>query len=298
MSTTIQQQAGSILLEVEKRNVKHFEVETPYLAAVVKGTHFRVSVNAASTSVEVSRGKVEVSDFRTGQIAQVTPGQVATSFTRGKSGLTLSGAGPFKPIEQGKPRASSIERVPVPKGGLAAPSNGAKGYITHALAHISPTGAQHQQLAAQAPRAGAVRISTAIGEIRLNVQKATHGLAHGSVPPASINGAHAKGSYATIWSDTQSSGRGNSGQAGSNNAGGNAAAAAAATSASTISGVAASVAAVTAAGSDSGNGNGNGNAATGNGKGNSQSAGNNGNGNNGNGNGYGHGNGNGHGNGH
>ena len=49
LSTTIMQQAGSILLEVERRNVKHFEVETPYLAAVVKGTQFRVSVNAAGT---------------------------------------------------------------------------------------------------------------------------------------------------------------------------------------------------------------------------------------------------------
>ena len=36
-------QACWILLEVEKRNVKHFEVETPYLAAVVKGTQFRVT---------------------------------------------------------------------------------------------------------------------------------------------------------------------------------------------------------------------------------------------------------------
>ena len=71
LSTTIKQQAGSILLDVEKRNVKHFEVETPYLAAVVKGTQFRVTVNATSTSVDVIRGQVEVADFRTGQIAQV-----------------------------------------------------------------------------------------------------------------------------------------------------------------------------------------------------------------------------------
>ncbi len=71
LSTTIVQQAGSILLEVERRNVKHFEVETPYLAAVVKGTHFRVSVNADSAGVEVLRGQVEVDDFKTGQIAQV-----------------------------------------------------------------------------------------------------------------------------------------------------------------------------------------------------------------------------------
>src|SRR6185437_1866243 len=34
-TSTIQQRAGSILLEVETRKVKHFEVETPYLAAVV-----------------------------------------------------------------------------------------------------------------------------------------------------------------------------------------------------------------------------------------------------------------------
>ena len=64
LSTTILQQAGSILLEVEKRNVKHFEVETPYLAAVVKGTQFRVSVNATGSSVDVLRGQVEVADFK------------------------------------------------------------------------------------------------------------------------------------------------------------------------------------------------------------------------------------------
>src|SRR5580704_11642472 len=106
MSTTILQQAGSILLDVEKRNVKHFEVETPYLAAVVKGTQFAVTVNAASTSVEVSRGQVEVSDFKSGQIAQVLPGQAATASAHGKTGLTLSGSGAFFPIEQGRPRAS------------------------------------------------------------------------------------------------------------------------------------------------------------------------------------------------
>src|SRR5438874_3093154 len=99
LATTITQQAGSILLEVEKKNVKHFEVETPYLAAVVKGTQFSVTVNAGSTKVGVLRGQVEVSDFKTGQIAQVLPGQAATAFAHGKPGLSLSGAGTFNPIE-------------------------------------------------------------------------------------------------------------------------------------------------------------------------------------------------------
>jgi ferric-dicitrate binding protein FerR (iron transport regulator) len=134
LSTTIVQQAGSVLLEVEKRNVKHFEVETPYLAAVVKGTQFRVTVNATSTSVDVIRGQVEVADFRTGQIAQVKPGQHATTFANGKGGLSLGGSGTFSPIEQGKPRAPTIERVPVPRAGLTAPRNAAIGHA------IQPTG--------------------------------------------------------------------------------------------------------------------------------------------------------------
>src|ERR1035441_7611282 len=137
LSTTILQQAGSILLDVEKRNVKHFEVETPYLAAVVKGTHFRVSVNAASTSVEVLRGQVEVADFKSGQIAQVLPGQVATAFAHGQSGLSLTGSGTLNPIEQGKPRASSIERIMVPKAGLSAPRSAANGQLIRALGHLA-----------------------------------------------------------------------------------------------------------------------------------------------------------------
>ena len=135
LSTTIVQRAGSILLEVEKRNVKHFEVETPYLAAVVKGTQFRVSVNAGSTSVDVIRGQVQVADFKSGQIAQVMPGQHATAFAQGNSGLSLSGSGSFSPIERGQPRAPSIDRVPVPKSGLTAPRHAANGPPVRALGH-------------------------------------------------------------------------------------------------------------------------------------------------------------------
>lgn len=117
LPTTIIQQAGSILLEVEKRNVKHFSVETPYLAAVVKGTQFRVSVNKYGTSVNVLRGKVEVADFRSGQYALVLPGQAAKVLAQGKYGLSLSGSGTLNPIQQGKTRSSSVKRVRIPKEG-------------------------------------------------------------------------------------------------------------------------------------------------------------------------------------
>ncbi|WLB56885.1 FecR family protein [Bradyrhizobium sp. 521_C7_N1_3] len=210
LSTTIIQQAGSILLEVEKRNVKHFEVETPYLAAVVKGTQFSVTVNAGSTKVGVLRGQVEVSDFKSGQIARVMPGQAATSFEHGKPGLSLSGAGTFNPIEHGKPRASTIERVPVPKSGLSAPRNAATGHAIHALGRIDKgakaAGApaqSHQAAGGQAPKGGVVRISSSLGEVKLNVHKVTNGLAHGAVTTGHVRNANA--STETAWSDTKAS---------------------------------------------------------------------------------------------
>ncbi|KJC34133.1 membrane protein [Bradyrhizobium sp. LTSP849] len=216
LSTTIIQQAGSILLEVEKRNVKHFEVETPYLAAVVKGTHFSVTVNAGSTKVGVLRGQVEVSDFRTGQVAQVMPGQAATAFEHGKPGLSLSGAGTFNPIEQGKPRASTIERIPVPKSGLSTPRNATNGHAIHALGPIDKgikaAGAStqsHQAAGGPAPKAGVVRISSSLGEVKLNFHKVTSGLAHGAIAPGRVRNASASASTgtstATVWSDSSTS---------------------------------------------------------------------------------------------
>ncbi|MGX1324442.1 hypothetical protein AB7M17_007895 [Bradyrhizobium sp. USDA 377] len=211
LSTTIIQQAGSILLEVEKRNVKHFEVETPYLAAVVKGTQFSVTVGAGSTKVGVLRGQVEVSDFKTGQIAQVMPGQSATAFEHGKPGLSLSGTGTFNPIEHGKPRASTIERIQVPKSGLSAPRNAANGHAIHAHGPIDKgtkaAGASmqsHQAAGGQAPKAGVVRISSSLGEVKLNVHKVTNGLAHGAATTGRVRNANASTGIgtATVWSDS------------------------------------------------------------------------------------------------
>jgi hypothetical protein len=122
VQTTIIQQTGSILLEVEKRNVHHFQVETPYLAAVVKGTQFRVTVDSKESRVDVLRGKVEVADFKTGQYAMVQPGQAAQVSAQGSSGLALSGAGMFAPIQKGVPRASSVTPLAMPQTAESKPA--------------------------------------------------------------------------------------------------------------------------------------------------------------------------------
>jgi FecR protein len=202
LATTIKQQAGSILLEVEKKNVKHFEVETPYLAAVVKGTQFRVTVAESGAKVDVVRGQVEVADFKTGQIAQVMAGQHATALSSGNAGLSLGGSGMLQPIQQGQPRASSVDRVPVPRNGLTAPGKAGPASLQQRQAS---TGARH----------GVVRISSSLGEVRLNVNRVTHGLARNAGTVAGArSAAHRENS--TVWASADSG----SSNAGSVNGGG------------------------------------------------------------------------------
>src|SRR5215471_7884133 len=121
LSTTILEQAGSVLIQAEKRNTKHFQVETPYLAAVVKGTQFRVSVDGRGARVNVLGGQVEVSDFKSGQYALVLPGQSANVAAQGANGLSLRGNGVLGPIQQGQPRTRPVQPLTAPKGGFAAP---------------------------------------------------------------------------------------------------------------------------------------------------------------------------------
>ncbi len=123
MSTTIMERAGSILLEVEKRKVKHFEVVTPYLAAVVKGTHFRVSMDDAGSHVDVLRGQVDVVDYKSGDEALVLPGQTAQVAATGSTGLRLSGSGSFNPITKGPARRSPVSPASPVKRSASAESH-------------------------------------------------------------------------------------------------------------------------------------------------------------------------------
>lgn len=98
--TLILQQAGRLDLVVDKKDVKHFAVKTPYLAAVVKGTQFTVLVNAKKTTVSVLSGRVGVSNSLSGEEVDITAGQTA-SLDRNKSQFSVSGLG----------RATSVRKV-------------------------------------------------------------------------------------------------------------------------------------------------------------------------------------------
>ncbi len=197
-STTILQQAGSILLQVEKRNVRNFEVETPYLVAAVKGTEFRVTLDR----VDVVHGSVEVADVKSGQYALVFPGQSAKV---GGGGLALSGAGLPAPVQKGTPRGSTVQPLSVPRGGLSAPGHVPDGQHVHALG-----------VTAHAAAGDALHIDVALGELKLDIHKVTNGLAHDG---AAANGQLAK---STVWNSgdvTPGNGVGKSYNAGNNGSG-------------------------------------------------------------------------------
>jgi hypothetical protein len=94
--TRLVQTAGVTELEVEKLDRPHLTVETPYLAAVVKGTHFTVTVSDGNAKVSVTRGLVQVSNLR-GDSEDVAAGQQASVSEGGGVTLTGAGVGPAKP---------------------------------------------------------------------------------------------------------------------------------------------------------------------------------------------------------
>ncbi|WP_420332103.1 FecR family protein [Roseibium sp.] len=89
--TTLLQRKGTVTVDVAKRSRPHFFVETPFLAAVVKGTRFDVTVDNTRARVSVDRGVVGVEDFSSGDRADLTAGQNASSANGNNGGLSVGG---------------------------------------------------------------------------------------------------------------------------------------------------------------------------------------------------------------
>jgi len=80
---------GKVTATVRKKETQHFSVQTPFLAAVVKGTEFTVDMGSRgsrSTRLSVSDGIVGAVDTHSGDAIDVRAGQsLTTSHTPGKS---------------------------------------------------------------------------------------------------------------------------------------------------------------------------------------------------------------------
>lgn len=71
------QDYGSALFNIGKKENPHFGVETPYMAAVVKGTTFVITVSGEGASLQVTEGAVEAATNDGGVRELIRPGAVA-----------------------------------------------------------------------------------------------------------------------------------------------------------------------------------------------------------------------------
>ena len=149
---------GSAVFKIEKKSNPHFGVQTPYLAAVVKGTTFTVTVGPEGSQVRVSEGAVEVTTLD-GAASELIPAGGAAMV--GKSNL-------YRLTVEGK-------------GGTVA--QGPNGRAVGQSANVSPRPAAAPAAApAWASRGGRsedVRISKVIREKKVNLTEVTGGLLEG-----------------------------------------------------------------------------------------------------------------------
>lgn len=131
--TTVKQYFGTVAVEADVRNVQHFGVDTPFLAAVVKGTRFTVISGKTGSSVTVRRGHVAVENLRTHSKVTLSVGQTATvdaTATKGETEVSGSGKLPVVVDSKGNPLVSlstgSGARVSV-AGGLVTADAGSGG---------------------------------------------------------------------------------------------------------------------------------------------------------------------------
>ncbi len=95
-AVNVKQSFGTLLFRIVKRPADRFRVSTPYLAAVIKGTTFSVTVNDVGAALHVSTGAVQVTSLLSRKVVLVRPGQTAAvSSTRGTP-MKLTGGNPKK----------------------------------------------------------------------------------------------------------------------------------------------------------------------------------------------------------
>lgn len=111
--TTVKQHFGVVEIEAEVQNVQHFAVETPFLAAVVKGTRFTVRSGKNWSKVDVRRGHVAVESEVTHSTTLIAKGQSATASTTAE--LEVAGKGDLPPVIGANGKLISLDGVPIGK---------------------------------------------------------------------------------------------------------------------------------------------------------------------------------------
>jgi len=294
------QEWGNALFRIEHRRDPHFAVQAPYLAAVVKGTTFSVTVTREGSSVQVIEGAVEAATADGGAHELIRPGAVASVMASDRFRLTVQGQNAHSVDSPARGRGgASAPATPTPSGASTSGDHNDAGTVDASGGTGSYDDIAWQQVANSV-------VAAPIEAKPADLGKITDGLVSGK-----SNGTAVASAVAIARAETSGSGNGNGSGGAVSNGNGNGSSAAtgigtsgngASSDTGNSSGNGNSAGSANANGnssngnggaSDSGNGSGNGNGNSGNGNGNGGGDGNNpgngntspGNGNSGNGNG-------------
>ncbi len=120
------QDYGTALFKIGKQADPHFGVETPYLAAVVKGTSFVITVTDQTATLQVTEGAVEVSTNDGGARDLILPGQAAMVAAADTMRMVVEGDG-RKVIDSPARPAPNNESAPEAVPGDETPETPVRG---------------------------------------------------------------------------------------------------------------------------------------------------------------------------
>lgn len=134
--TLIKQKLGSVLYEVQHRVKDSFEVDTPYLVSVVKGTTFNIHVTQSASSVSLVEGRLQVYTPDGKSELMLSPGQAAIKSIHNKGIILKDQQSLSKPVQG---------RITVVKDGQEA------AYVVPAVASLSNASAARNKALERAP---------------------------------------------------------------------------------------------------------------------------------------------------
>ncbi|WP_171015648.1 FecR family protein [Devosia sp. FKR38] len=233
LMTTVYQDYGVVAIEAERRNVQHFSVQTPYLAAVVKGTRFVVRADANGASVDVQRGVVQVQDKENSLVTDIRPGQEAT--VGSDVPLTVTGSGDVAVFRfDGQPvvPGTTEDLVTVAEPASATPSaRSAETSVGDTVAGNSNGAGRSEFSNAGGNGNGNGNVRADVGSDSVSVSVGGNGNSNGNNAGGNSNGAgnseasnaggNGNGNVRVDVSDSVSVSVGGNGNSNGNNAGGN-----------------------------------------------------------------------------
>ena len=164
--TLVVQEVGNVVFMIKKKMTPHFEVKTPYLAAVVKGTTFSVGVTDKGALVQVLEGAVDVATGDGGAHDLLKPGSVATVGAQDLYRMRVETNGVTRVVASPSAPASDPTPASVTRNGATSPV---------ATAALNMPLAESPQIAVAKPV-----IDTAVYEAPVSLASVISGLVSGT----------------------------------------------------------------------------------------------------------------------